>query len=390
MELTDGRITYDGPGRATDLDVAQREPAVTAPTAAGPGAAERSAPRRREAELTFLRFVPGDSVVHRMWAGTKLIVAAELALAASIAPNWVTLGVLAAVVAIGLLVARIPLGAFPRLPRAFYGLLLLGLFINALATTKPVIYLGPLPISLGALSDAVRLLALAIVLVLSAALVGWTTRLGAVAPALSRLARPLRVLRLPVDEWIVAIALALRCLPLLVDEMRTLAAARRLRHRSSDDQHKARRSLVELHDLVSTSIIVSLRRAHDLADAITARGGIAAISNSQDGSRGWRDVDHADRRHRDRRRAPRRDEPLVARLIALRRSRAMSSSTSPMCVINARWPSPGQVVSRASGSRFINPSVCANGTSVSAVPCQQCTGTEISSSGTCHGRARSA
>lgn len=263
---------------------------MTAPIATGAGAAERAAPRRREAELTFLRFVPGDSVVHRMWAGTKLIAVAELALAGSIAPNWLTLGVLAGVLAVGLLVARIPLGAFPRLPRVFYVLLLVGLFVNALATTKPVIHVGPLPISLGALSEAARLLALAIVLVLSAALVGWTTRLGAVAPALSRLARPLRALRLPVDEWIVAIALALRCLPLLVDEMRTLAAARRLRHRGAADERKARRSLVELHDIVSTSIIVSLRRAHDLADAIGARGGVAAIGDGHEGSRDWRDV----------------------------------------------------------------------------------------------------
>ena len=50
------------------------------------------------------------------------------------------------------------------------------------------------------------------------------------------------------------------------------------------------RSIIELHDLVATAIIVSLRRAHDLADAITARGGIGAINESQDGSRGWRDV----------------------------------------------------------------------------------------------------
>ena len=91
------------------------------------------------------------------------------------------------------------------------------------------------------------MLALAAVLVISAAVVGWTTPLGAIAPALARLARPFRALRLPVDEWIVAIAVALRCLPLLVDEMRTLAAARRLRHRPPDhESHQTRRALVEI------------------------------------------------------------------------------------------------------------------------------------------------
>jgi energy-coupling factor transport system permease protein len=183
-----------------------------------------------------------------------------------------------------LLVARVPIGAFPRLPRGLYVVLLLGFGLDALSTTPTVVHLGPLPISLGALAEAARFLALALVLVVSAALVGWTTELGAVAPALARLARPLRVLRLPIDEWIVALALSLRCLPLLVDEMRTLAAARRLRHRNVDDQRRARQSVIELHDLVSTAMIVSLRRAHDLADAITARGGIAAIGETRDGT----------------------------------------------------------------------------------------------------------
>ena len=41
-----------------------------------------------------LRLVPGDSVVHRLWPGTKLIVAAELALIGSVEPSWLTLGVL--------------------------------------------------------------------------------------------------------------------------------------------------------------------------------------------------------------------------------------------------------------------------------------------------------
>jgi energy-coupling factor transporter transmembrane protein EcfT len=256
-------------------------------TAAATPAPERA--RRRETEITFLRLVPGDSFVHRLWAGTKLLVAAELALAASVKPTWFTLGVISAIVLMGLLVARIPLGAFPRLPRGFYVLLVFGLGVDALATTTPVVHVGPVPISLGALAEAVRFLAVAVVLIVSAALVGWTTPLGAVAPALSRLTAPLRVVRLPVDEWVVAVGLALRCLPLLVDEMRTLGAARRLRHRKPG-RGQAQGAVVEIHDLVSTSIIVSLRRARDLADAITARGGIGAVGAVEDGARTWRDA----------------------------------------------------------------------------------------------------
>src|SRR5262249_33663550 len=154
-----------------------------------------------------------------------------------------------------------------------------GLLLSAWATTPPVVHLGPLPISLSALAVAIRLLALGIVLVLSAAVVGWTTPLGAVAPALARLPRPVRSVRLPVDEWVVALALALRCFPLLIDGMRTLSAARRLRHHPTGGR-PGRRAVIEVHDLVATAIIVSLRRAHDLADAMNARGGVGAIGDA--------------------------------------------------------------------------------------------------------------
>jgi energy-coupling factor transporter transmembrane protein EcfT len=260
---------------------------VTAATSPAPSAQPERA-RRREPEITFLRLVPGDSFVHRLWAGTKLIVAFVLALTASVSPSWLTLGVLGGLVLLGLLVAGIPLGAFPRLPRGLYVLLAIGLAINALSTASPVVHLGPVSISIGALEDAIRFLVLAIVLITSAALVGWTTPLGAVPPALSRLGAPLRRLRLPVDEWIVAIGLALRCLPLLVDEMRTLSAARRLRHHDQGELN-TRQWLMEIHDIISTAIIVALRRARDLGDAIVARGGIHGIGSTQDGVRTWRD-----------------------------------------------------------------------------------------------------
>ncbi len=39
----------------------------------------------------------------------------------------------------------------------------------------------------------------------------------------------------------------------------------------------------EGHDLLTTAIVVALRRAHDLADAIDARGGIGSAPNAKAG-----------------------------------------------------------------------------------------------------------
>jgi energy-coupling factor transporter transmembrane protein EcfT len=235
----------------------------------------------RETELTFLRLVPGESLVHRLWAGTKLLIAFELALVVSIIPSWAALGIVGATVVLGLLVAGIPLGALPRLPKWFFIALAIGGATSVLGNAEPVVHIGAFPISIGGLSDWARLLLLGTILVLSGALVGWTTPLGEIAPAFGRLTTPLRWLRLPVDEWVVAVAVAIRCLPLLIDEIRMLVAARRLR-RSEDTEPETFRELVrETHDLLSTATVVSIRRARDLADAMVARGGLGgAVADS--------------------------------------------------------------------------------------------------------------
>jgi energy-coupling factor transport system permease protein len=130
------------------------------------------------------------------------------------------------------------------------------------------------PLSLGGLSTWGRLTMILILLVLSAALIGWTTPLGEIPAALTVLGRPLRRVGLPIEEWVNATALAIRSLPSLIDESRTLIAARRLRRRvDRGGWRDGRQAMDELGLLAITAITVALRRARDLSDAITARGG---------------------------------------------------------------------------------------------------------------------
>jgi energy-coupling factor transporter transmembrane protein EcfT len=244
----------------------------------------------RETELTFLRLVPGDSLVHRLWAGTKLVVAFELALVVSIIPSWAALAIVGATVVLGLLIAHIPLGALPRLPNWFFIAIAIGGATSVLGNADPVVHIGGFPISLGGLSDWARLILLGVILVLSGALVGWTTPLGEIAPAFSRLTTPLRWLRLPVDEWVVAVAVAIRCLPILIDEIRTLMASRRLRRSEETEPETFRELLRETHDLLSTAVVVSIRRARDLSDAMMARGGLGGAVADSTQRLGVRDI----------------------------------------------------------------------------------------------------
>ena len=240
------------------------------------------------ADITVLRLVPGSSPVHRLWAGTKLLVAAILAVVLSVAPTWPAIGCSAVVVGVGLVAGRIPLGAFPRLPRWFLLFVLGGAVLNLLAGVDPQVEFLGISLGVGGIEQWARFMALAIVLLTSGALVGWTTPLGEVAPAVGSLAAPLRRLGVPVTEWVTALALALRSLPLLADELRVLAAALRLRLRDENGAPVSRFSvglvLGQIHDLLASAVVATIRRGRDVADAITARGGLGgAVAAWTDG-----------------------------------------------------------------------------------------------------------
>ena len=234
--------------------------------------------------------MPGASPVHRLWAGTKLLAVAALAVVLALRPEWPAVAVVTALVVVGIVVARIPRGALPHLPRWFWIGFGLGAFLTLRSSTKPKGHILGVSLSWGGLELWALAISLSVLVLFAAALLSWTTPLAEVAPAIARLGRPLKWLRLPVDEWAAAIALSIRCLPLLMDEVRTMAAARRLRP-STREQQEPRMNwwIREADDLLFTSISVSLRRAAELGDAMEARGGFGSVSDSKTGP-GWNDV----------------------------------------------------------------------------------------------------
>jgi energy-coupling factor transport system permease protein len=236
--------------------------------------------RRPTRAVVLLRPVPGISVIHDLWAGTKLLVVFGISVLLTFYPGWIAIGLVAALVLTAVRLARIPRGALPSVPRWLWILIALGAITAAFAGGSPVIELAGVPIGFGGLLNFLRITTLSIVLLGLGAMVSWTTNVAEIAPAVATLGRPLRLLRIPVDEWAVALALALRAFPMLIDEFRVLYDARRLRPKPVASTRRARqkRRALELIDLITAAITVTLRRADEMGDAITARGGTGQIS----------------------------------------------------------------------------------------------------------------
>jgi len=254
---------------------------VTASGSARAGLFETVGERRRTRTLQLgdihvVRFVPGTSPLHRLWAGTKLVALGLLSIGLLLWPSWKSIGIVGALVLIAFLAARLPRGISPRLPWWLGGVLLVGAALALVSGGQPDVRFGSLKVGLGGLGNFLRFSMVGVDVLASAALLGWTTPLADLSPALGRLLGPLRHLRVPVDELVGAIALSIRCLPLLLEEARVLRAARRARRPASP------RSFRELGDesveVVFGALANAIRRAREIAEAIEARGGVPTVA----------------------------------------------------------------------------------------------------------------
>ncbi|MDR3661099.1 MAG: energy-coupling factor transporter transmembrane protein EcfT [Mycobacterium sp.] len=235
--------------------------------------------------LVLMRPVPVASPIHSLWAGTKLIVIFGVGLVLATNPGWVPIAAEGGLVMVGIWLANIPRSALPSVPVAVWVVLVLGSAFLTTSGGAPFVDLGSVHIGLGGVLQFLRITMLTIVLLSLGALLSWTTELSDIAPALAKLGRPLRWLRIPVDDWATTMSLALRSFPMMFDEFRLVQAARKLR---PNPRFRTRRQrclyrVRDFIDLVSTAIAMMLRRADEMGDAITARGGAGQITASRSG-----------------------------------------------------------------------------------------------------------
>ena len=267
VALEAGRITSDS--RPPDLG---HPVATESPNASG---------ARRGVELRLFRMLPSAGPLHRVWPGTKVLGLVALAAFVSLDPQWPSIIATAAAVLAGLFIGRVPRNAAPRLPRWVVIALAVGLMANLVAGGQPDLHLGPLTIGLGAAGNWLRATTLGATVFTAAALVSWTTPLADVTPALHHLTRPLARLHLPIEYWATVLALGLRGLPMLLDEMQTLVTARRMRAAHAPPPSSRWR-----HQLPRTSRCARgcsghgrPARAGEFADAMDARGGAHTVAD---------------------------------------------------------------------------------------------------------------
>lgn len=218
------------------------------------------------ASFQLLRYAETGSALHRVDARTKVAALTVLALVLSFDPSWTTAAAVWALVVAAFVTARLPRSVIPRPPRPLRWGVGLSVLLGLLAGGEPFADLGGLSVGFGGLIFQLRFLAVSFGYLALALLLGWTTPLGQLPAAAAWLLAPLRRVGLPTDDVVAGLALSVRALPLIGDELTTtttLWAARPSRDRNR---------LINAVDLVATATVAATRRAAELGEALEARG----------------------------------------------------------------------------------------------------------------------
>lgn len=235
-------------------------------------------------------YVPGRTVVHQLRARTKLLILAWLACLFFAANrhyfHYATYAVAFALLLAALLLARVDLGYVWRRMRFLAILLLIGVpfslawtpgetwrtvgpaYVTIHGYTVP---LGPLVITYDGLWFTSSFSAIFLLLFLGSMALTLTTTPVALAEGVMLLLKPLRRLGLPVEEFGLMTLVALRFIPVLVQETEQLIKAQMSRGADFTTGSLAQRAR-RLGTLLVPLVQGALRRAEGLSAALEARG----------------------------------------------------------------------------------------------------------------------
>jgi energy-coupling factor transport system permease protein len=236
-------------------------------------------------QLALGVYYPGESLLHRLRARTKLIALFWLAgfTTAANQRSW-QIAPYILLIALALLTAALSgvgLGNVWRRIRLLALLTILGMVpvvLLAEGDDAPLYALGPLIVTTESVWLGIRLVIVLLSLYTLTLLLTMTTTPVALVEGLALLLRPLRRLRLPIDEFALMTLLALRFIPTLGVEIETLVKAQLAR--GADFAHGTPRQRADsLTALIVPAFQAVWRRADALGAALDARG--YAIASDQ-------------------------------------------------------------------------------------------------------------
>lgn len=222
-------------------------------------------------DITLGQYYQADSVIHKMDPRTKLVGTLAFIVALFLVNNLAGYAAAALYLAAAVRISKVPFRFMVKGMKAIVFLLMITILFNLFLTPgTPLLRLWKLTITEEGLRQAVFMALRLSFLILGSSLMTLTTTPNNLTDGLESLLGPLKLIRVPVHEVAMMMAIALRFIPILLDETDKIMKAQIARGADFESGGLIKKAK-NMVPLLVPLFISAFRRANDLAMAMEAR-----------------------------------------------------------------------------------------------------------------------
>ncbi len=225
-------------------------------------------------DITLGQFFPGYSVIHKLDPRTKIILAVLFIVTVFLANNPMTLAFLAVVTFVMILMSRISLKVIFKAVKPLVFILAFTAVLNIFLTRgegEPLVAFWVIQIYAEGLVRAAFMFVRVIIFILSSTvLLTYTTSPISLTDGIESLMSPLKKIKVPVHAFAMMMSIALRFIPILVEETEKIMNAQKSRGADFSSGGLVKRAKALIPILIPL-LASSFNRADELATAMECR-----------------------------------------------------------------------------------------------------------------------
>lgn len=222
-------------------------------------------------DITIGQYYPAASVIHKLDPRVKLAGTLIFIISVFLINSSLTFAIATAALALVIILSNVPFRYMVKGLKAIIMIMLLTVLLNLFLTPgDPLLVMGPLKISREGIVLAVKMAIRLMYLIIGSSVMTLTTTPNQLTDGLEKALAPLNKVRFPVHELAMIMSIALRFIPILMEETDKIMKAQMARGADFDSGNLIQK-MKSLIPILVPLFISAIRRANDLAMAMEAR-----------------------------------------------------------------------------------------------------------------------
>ncbi|MBQ4128448.1 MAG: energy-coupling factor transporter transmembrane protein EcfT [Ruminococcus sp.] len=222
-------------------------------------------------DIAFGQYYPSNSILHRLDPRGKILMLIVFLVLVFCTNNYYSLAVVIFAVVAVVLLSKVPVRLYFKSLKMILFIVLITSFLNLFyGTGEPIFEFWVFKITLAGINNAVFVSVRIFCLILISSTLTFTTSPTDLTDALERLMKPLTIFHVKVHEIAMMMTIALRFVPLLLEETDKIMSAQKARGADMESGNLVHR-IKALVPVLIPLFVSAFRRAYELAVAMECR-----------------------------------------------------------------------------------------------------------------------